>query len=135
MYFIVGGGSAGAVIASRLSENPSVKVLLLEAGGKEHIISDIPIAYQLLQTSLADWAYLTEPQEKACLGHKERRSRWPRGKVLGGTSVLNVMIYVRGNRMDYDLWEQLGATGWAWKDVLPYFIKSEDIQDANFALG
>jgi PREDICTED: similar to AGAP002557-PA len=89
----------------------------------------------MLQKTTADWSYLTEPQQEACLGHRERRSSWPRGKVLGGTSVLNVMIYVRGNRHDYDLWEKMGATGWSWKDVLPHFIKSEDIQDANFALG
>ncbi|XP_015786601.2 glucose dehydrogenase [FAD, quinone]-like [Tetranychus urticae] len=131
-YIIVGGGSAGAVIANRLSENSEWKVLLLEAGGSESILSDIPITAATLQMTKIDWAYQTEPQEASCFGLIGRQSRWPRGKVLGGSSVLNYMLYVRGNRRDYDRWAQLGAKGWSWKDVFPYFLKSEDNQEKEF---
>ncbi|CAN8023049.1 unnamed protein product [Ixodes persulcatus] len=83
-----------------------------------------------MQMSPLDWKYRTEPQETSCFGLEGRASPWPRGKVLGGSSVLNYMIYVRGNRHDYDTWEEMGATGWSWKDVYPYFLKSEDNRDA-----
>lgn len=128
----VGGGSAGAVVASRLSENPEWTVLLLEAGGSESVLSDIPVAAATLQMTSIDWAYQSEPQEASCYGLINRRSRWPRGRVLGGSSVLNYMLYVRGNRRDYDRWEAQGAEGWSWEDVFPYFLKSEDNQDAEF---
>lgn len=128
-YIVVGAGSAGAVVANRLSEDSKVKVLLLEAGGSENIFSDIPIAAATLQMTPIDWAYQTEPQEASCFGLINRRSRWPRGRVLGGSSVLNYMLYVRGNRRDYDLWAEMGAYGWSWEEVLPYFIKSEDNRD------
>ncbi|GBN84763.1 Glucose dehydrogenase [FAD, quinone], partial [Araneus ventricosus] len=124
-----GAGSSGAVVASRLSEDPNVKVLLLEAGGPENQITDVPLVAASLQQTPVDWAYQTEPQEASCFGLKGRRSRWPRGRVLGGSSVLNYMLYVRGNRKDYDNWERLGAKGWSWKDVFPYFLKSEDNRD------
>lgn len=129
---IVGAGSAGSVLANRLSENPMVKVLLLEAGGSENTISDIPVAYQVLQQTPMDWSYLTEPQESACFGLRDRRSRWPRGKVLGGSSVLNVMLYVRGNKNDYNQWAANGADGWSWEQIFTYFLKSEDNQDHQF---
>ena len=116
-------------MANRLSENPKWKVLLLEAGGYESTASDIPVAAQNLQLSSIDWAYTTEPQEAACFGLKNHVSAWPRGRVLGGSSVLNFMLYVRGNRRDYDHWAHLGNHGWSWKDVFPYFIKSEDNRD------
>lgn len=133
-YIIVGGGSAGAVMANRLSEDESVKVLLLEAGGSENLFSDIPIAAATLQMTPIDWAYQTEPQEASCFGLINRRSRWPRGRVLGGSSVLNYMLYIRGNSRDYDNWAQnLGAYGWSWDEVLPYFIKSEDNRDPTIA--
>ncbi|RWS26494.1 glucose dehydrogenase (acceptor)-like protein 3 [Leptotrombidium deliense] len=135
LFASVGAGSAGAVIASRLSEIPHVKVLLLEAGGSENIISDIPIAYQSLQQTPMDWSYVTEPQEAACFGHIERRSRWPRGRVLGGSSVINALIYNRGNRIDYDLWHQNGAVGWSWDEIFPYFLKSEDNRDPKYAFN
>ncbi|UYV70638.1 hypothetical protein LAZ67_8000117, partial [Cordylochernes scorpioides] len=125
----VGGGSSGAVLANRLSEDPDTTVLLLEAGGKDNVMSDVPLLAANLQMSPLDWAYQTEPQDHACFGLIDRRSRWPRGKVLGGSSVLNYMLYVRGNRRDYDHWEQMGAEGWGWRDVLPYFLKSEDNRD------
>ncbi|XP_054716313.1 glucose dehydrogenase [FAD, quinone]-like [Uloborus diversus] len=130
-YIVVGAGSSGAVVASRLSEDPRVTVLLLEAGGPENQITDVPLVAASLQQTPVDWAYQTEPQEAACFGLKGRRSRWPRGRVLGGSSVLNYMLYVRGNKRDYDNWERLGAKGWSWKDVFPYFLKSEDNRDQS----
>ncbi|KAF8792820.1 Glucose dehydrogenase like protein [Argiope bruennichi] len=132
-YIVVGAGSAGAVMANRLSEDPHVKVLVIEAGGKENLVTDIPLAAAMLQQTPIDWAYQTEPQEAACFGLINRRSRWPRGRVLGGSSVINYMLYVRGNRKDYDSWAEAGAYGWSWKDVFPYFLKSEDNRDPAIA--
>ncbi|UYV79104.1 hypothetical protein LAZ67_17001140 [Cordylochernes scorpioides] len=134
----VGGGSAGATLASRLSEDPDVTVLLLEAGGKENEVTDIPLVAAMLQSTPLDWAYQTEPQEASCFGLIDRmwvqRSRWPRGKVLGGSSVLNYMLYIRGNPRDYDRWaHEFGAHGWSWRDVFPYFLKSEDNRDPSVA--
>ena len=130
-YIVIGGGSSGAVVAGRLSELRDQQVLLMEAGGTENILSDIPLAAGNLQMSPIDWSYQTEPQKHACFGLVNRRSRWPRGRVLGGCSVLNYMLYLRGNARDYDQWERLGAYGWSWRDVLPYFLKSEDNTDAR----
>lgn len=107
-------------------------MLLLEAGGSESVLSDIPVAAATLQMTPIDWAYQSEPQEASCYGLINRRSRWPRGRVLGGSSVLNYMLYVRGNKRDYDRWAQQGAIGWSWKEVFPYFLKSEDNQDPDF---
>ncbi|KAH7644285.1 glucose dehydrogenase [FAD, quinone] [Dermatophagoides farinae] len=132
-YIVVGAGSAGAVVANRLSEDHLNKVLLIEAGGSENVFSDIPLAAANLQMTPIDWAYQTEPQQASCFGFINRRSRWPRGRVMGGSSVLNYMLYVRGNRRDYDQWEENGAFGWSWQDVLPYFIKSEDNRDPLIA--
>src|SRR3954467_5238475 len=122
-YVIVGAGSAGCVLANRLTEDPSVRVILLEAGGKDRSPNiKIPAAFaQQFHTKL-DWEYYTEP-EPAC---DNRELYLPRGKSLGGSSSMNAMLYVRGRPLDYDLWERQGATGWGWKDVLPYFLKSED---------
>jgi choline dehydrogenase len=122
-YIIVGAGSAGCVLANRLSEDPSIKVLLLEAGGpdKQKEIH-IPAAFSKLFKGPCDWAYYTEPE--AQMGN--RNLYWPRGKVLGGSSSLNAMIYIRGQRHDYDQWRDLGNPGWGYADVLPYFRKSED---------
>lgn len=128
-YIVIGGGSAGAVVAGRLSELRDQQVLLMEAGGTENLLSDIPLAAGNLQMSPIDWSYQTEPQRRACFGLVNRRSRWPRGRVLGGCSVLNYMLYLRGNARDYDNWEKAGAYGWSWRDVLPYFLKSEDNTD------
>lgn len=129
-YIILGAGSAGCVLANRLSEDPESSVLLIEAGGSEddNFNISIPIASGMLQKTEQDWKYQTIPQKKACLALHEKRSAWPRGRALGGTSNLNYMQYVRGSRHDYDGWAKEGCKGWSYKDVLPYFIKSEDIQ-------
>uniref|UniRef100_A0A131YW73 Choline dehydrogenase n=1 Tax=Rhipicephalus appendiculatus TaxID=34631 RepID=A0A131YW73_RHIAP len=126
-YVIVGGGAAGCVIANRLSADPNVTVLLLEAGGLETAPRQIPGIAGLAMGGHDDWAYWTVQQRNACLSYRDQRCPLPRGKVLGGSSVLTSMLYVRGNRHDYDRWEQeYGAKGWAYKDVLPHFRKIED---------
>nr|CAI5848980.1 unnamed protein product [Callosobruchus analis] len=101
-FIVVGGGSAGAVVANRLSENPYWNVLLLEAGPDEVSLTDLPLMFPTLQLTFLDWQYKTEPGENYCLGLRNKRCNWPRGKVLGGSSVLNAMLYIRGNKKDYD---------------------------------
>ncbi|KAL3212938.1 hypothetical protein MRX96_035764 [Rhipicephalus microplus] len=126
-YVIVGGGSAGCVLANRLSANPSVSVLLIEAGGPEDATTDVPLYALLHYHGPYDWNYVTEPQEHSCLSLKEHRSPWPRGKALGGSSVINFMLYVRGNRRDYDNWaNDYGAKGWSYDEVLPHFKNIEN---------
>ncbi len=122
-YVIVGAGSAGCVLAARLSEDPSVRVLLLEAGGKAiHPNVAIPAAFAKQFKTKLDWDYATEP-EPAC----DNRSLYiPRGKGLGGSSSMNAMLYVRGRPLDYDLWESQGCPGWGWNDVRPYFLRAEN---------
>ncbi len=131
-YIVVGAGSAGSVMASRLSEDSTKSVLLLECGLPENFISDIPALVLFLQRTPIDWNYETEPQSKTCFGMKGRKSLWPRGKVFGGSSAINTMIYARGNPRDYDKWAADGATGWSWAEIFPYFIKSEDNRDPAF---
>lgn len=125
-FVVIGGGSAGAVVASRLSEIPDWSVLLLEAGPDENEITDVPSLAAYLQLTKLDWKYKIEPTGKFCKAMKNERCNWPRGKVLGGSSTLNYMLYVRGNRHDYDHWESLGNPGWGYDQVLYYFKKSED---------
>jgi choline dehydrogenase len=122
-YIIVGAGSAGCVLANRLSENPSVRVLLLEAGApdKKQAIH-IPAAWTRLLRSDVDWGYYTEPEPNM----NNRCMFWPRGKTLGGSSSINAMIYIRGHRYDYDHWRVLGNEGWSYDEVLPYFKKAEN---------
>jgi len=127
-FIVIGGGSAGAVVASRLSEISNWTVLLLEAGGDETLLSDVPLFMPALQLSTLDWQFKTEPSATSCLGMKGRQCNWPRGKVLGGSSVLNAMLYIRGNAKDYDRWAALGNDGWSYTEVLPYFKKSEDMR-------
>ncbi|XP_019697172.1 glucose dehydrogenase [FAD, quinone] [Harpegnathos saltator] len=134
-FIVVGGGSAGAVVASRLSEVANWTVLLLEAGGNENEISDVPLLAGYTQLSELDWKYQTSPpsESRYCLAMTGDRCNWPRGKVLGGSSVLNAMVYVRGNRRDYDNWARMGNTGWSYEEVLPYFLKSEDNRNPYLA--
>ncbi|XP_012173606.3 glucose dehydrogenase [FAD, quinone]-like [Bombus terrestris] len=131
-FIVVGAGSAGAVLASRLSEIEDWNVLLLEAGGDGSIIYDVPITAANLQLSEIDWKYTTEPGTNYCRAMEEGRCLWPRGKAIGGSSVINYMLYIRGNKKDYDIWEQLGNPGWSYKDVLTYFKKSEDNRNQNY---
>lgn len=133
-YIIVGGGTAGAVLAARLSENKDINILLVEAGGnpQSNPLIDIPLMADSIRTPEFDWHYLTVPQKHSCKGHVEQRAIWHSGKGLGGTSNINYMQYLRGSRYDYDGWALTGAAGWAYKDVLPYFIKSEDQQNGEF---
>jgi choline dehydrogenase len=133
-YVIVGAGTAGCVLANRLSADPEVSVLLLEAGGRDSWIwIHIPVGYLYTQNNpRTDWCLKTEPE--AGLGG--RVLNYPRGKVLGGCSSINGMIYMRGQRQDYDQWRQAGNRGWGWDDVLPYFKKSEDyVHGADEAHG
>nr|CAI5848985.1 unnamed protein product [Callosobruchus analis] len=132
-FIIVGGGSAGSVLANRLTEIPNWKVLLLEAGGQETEISDVPILSLYLHKSKLDWGYKTEPSDSACQAMIEKRCSWTRGKVLGGSSVLNTMLYIRGNRRDFDRWAAYGNRGWSFQEVLPYFKKSEDQRNPYLA--
>jgi choline dehydrogenase-like flavoprotein len=126
-FVIVGGGSAGAVIASRLSEDPSCRVALIEAGDRPPEVSSMPIACASMQRNPAtDWMYTADPG-KAGLGLNGQRVPVPRGKMLGGSSSLNYMMYVRGHPGDFDSWAEGGATGWSYTEVLPYFRKSEGL--------
>ena len=122
-YIIVGAGSAGCVLANRLSEDPSVRVLLLEAGGKDRSPNiKIPAAFAKQFHTKLDWDYDTEPEP-----HLDGRQLYmPRARTLGGCSSMNAMLYVRGRPLDYDGWEAQGAPGWGYSDVLPYFLRSED---------
>ncbi|XP_040570452.1 glucose dehydrogenase [FAD, quinone] isoform X2 [Lepeophtheirus salmonis] len=124
-YIIVGGGSAGSVLASRLTENPQINILLIEAGGHPHFLTGIPAFTPYLQLSPYDWSFETEKQDEACKGMIGNRCKWPRGKMLGGTAGMNYMLYVRGNKRDFDEWEEMGFEGWGYEKVLPYFKKSE----------
>ncbi|XP_049766907.1 glucose dehydrogenase [FAD, quinone] [Schistocerca cancellata] len=132
-FVVVGAGTGGCTLASRLSEVPDWNVLLLEAGREENFVMDVPIVASFLQFTEANWKYKTEPSDQACLGLRNRQCNFPRGKVMGGSSVLNYMIYTRGNRRDYDHWERLGNTGWGWDDVFRYFLKSEDMSIPELA--
>jgi choline dehydrogenase len=123
-YIIVGAGSAGCVLANRLSADPRNRVLLLEAGGRDDWIwYHIPAGYLFaIGNPRSDWMFKTEPEK----GLNGRSLHYPRGKVIGGSSSINAMIYMRGQAADYDHWRQLGLTGWGWDDVLPYFKRHED---------
>ena len=123
-YIIVGGGTAGLLLANRLSRNPKNKVLIIEAGGRDNWIwHHIPIGYLFaIGNPRADWCYKTEPVP----GLNNRSIGYARGKVIGGCTAINAMVYMRGQVQDYDTWAQMGLSGWGWDDVLPYFLRHED---------
>ncbi|MGF1551915.1 MAG: GMC family oxidoreductase [Paracoccaceae bacterium] len=131
-YVVVGGGSAGCVLANRLSERPENRVLLLEAGGRDdYVWIKIPVGYlYCMGNPRTDWGFRTGEEA----GLNGRSIAYPRGRVLGGCSSINGMIYMRGQRRDYDGWRQRGLDGWGWDDVLPFFLKSEDDADGESAM-
>ncbi len=127
-YIIIGAGSAGCVLANRLSKNPNNSVLLLEAGGPDSNMNiHIPGAYLKIHKSKQDWGFWTEKQTNVL----NRKIYLPRGKTLGGSSSTNAMAYVRGNANDYNAWAELGNKGWSYKDILPFFKKSESHQQID----
>lgn len=136
-FIVVGAGTAGCVLANRLSENPNWKVLLIEAGPEQNTAMDVPMFVQFLQLSnTINWKYFSERSESEyCLSMNNNQCHLPRGKVMGGSSVLNYMIYTRGNRRDYDGWAALGNDGWSFDDVRPYFEKFENNTTPEAVLG
>ncbi len=130
-FIVVGAGSAGSAIANRLTEIPSWKVLLIEAGTDPPIESNIPQMWISLMGSQYDWKYTTEKNDYACRSMINGRCVWPKGKMLGGSSSMNAMFYVRGSPRDYDHWAELGNTGWDYKSVLKYFKKLEKVNATN----
>ena len=124
-YVIVGGGSAGSVLANRLSVDPRITVFLIEAGGGGNsILVRAPALVATMVSGRAkinNWTFTTEPQKHL----NNRKGFQPRGKALGGSSAVNAMLYVRGHQKDYNEWRDLGCDGWGWDDVLPYFLKAE----------
>ena len=129
-FIIIGGGSAGSVLANRLTANGRFSVTLIEAGRNSHVLSTIPISFaKFINNPNVNWLYSSEPDE----GTGFRSIEIPRGKILGGSSSINGMVFVRGQSQDYDHWAQLGNKGWSYKDVLPYFKKMETYKGPNSA--
>jgi choline dehydrogenase len=131
-YIVVGAGSAGAVLASRLSENPRNQVLLVEAGRAGHPYSRLPVSFGLLiDNPRANWRYESDPEPNTA----NRKIPVPRGKVLGGSSAINGLVWVRGQPLDYDTWAQMGARGWSWQDVAPLFTRIESYENGDGTNG
>ncbi|KAK9688196.1 GMC oxidoreductase [Popillia japonica] len=131
-FIVVGAGSAGAVLASRLSENPNHKVLLLEAGTSETIINQIPYTGLTLFASQYAWTYKSTPQAHSCFGRPNNQCYIRTGRGLGGGSAINGIVYARGNRADFDNWASKGNPGWSYEEILPYFKKSENVRLENY---
>ncbi|CAG9864663.1 unnamed protein product [Phyllotreta striolata] len=125
-FIVIGSGPSGSVIANRLSEVPEWKVLLIEAGGIALPIVEAPGICSAFQFTNYDWGYRTQQQDGFCSGCINKTLKYAHGKALGGSTIINFMIHVRGNRRDYDRWEAMGNPGWSYEEVLPYFLKSED---------
>src|SRR5918996_93642 len=123
-YIVVGAGTAGCIMANRLSADPKNRVLILEAGGNDNWIwFHIPVGYLFaIGNPRSDWMFRTEAEP----GLNGRALAYPRGKVIGGSSAINAMISMRGQAADYDHWRQLGLAGWGWNDVMPFFLRHED---------
>jgi len=131
-FIVIGAGSAGCALANRLTEDPANRVLLLEAGGRDrNPWLHIPIGYyRTIFNETLNWGYQTEPEPEL----NDRRIAWPRGRVLGGSSAINGLVYIRGQREDFQLWRQMGNQGWGWNDVLPFFKRAEDQERGANAL-
>src|SRR5215472_7357463 len=130
-FIIVGAGSAGSALANRLTENGRFRVLLLEAGGKTHRLSQVPISFaRFINRPGVNWLYASEPQDNT----GGRAIPVPRGRMLGGSSAINGMVWVRGQRQDYDHWAQLGNRGWSWQDLLPIFMGMESYAGGDAAI-
>lgn len=132
-FVVVGAGSAGAIVAARLSEIENASVLLIEAGGKEYKFYDIPLLKSYSDALSIEWDFRAEPSDKYCLGMKNHACPWYRGKGTGGSSLVNGMIDTIGNRADYDGWEALGNTGWGYDQVIKYFKKLETNKATNYS--
>ena len=128
-FIIIGAGSAGCVLANRLSADGRSRVLVVEAGGSDkRFWIQTPIGYgKTFYDESVNWKYHTEPEP----GINNRQSYWPRGKVVGGSSSINAMVFIRGQHQDYDDWRDAGNPGWGWQDVLPYFRKMETFSDGG----
>ncbi|XP_035224953.1 glucose dehydrogenase [FAD, quinone]-like [Stegodyphus dumicola] len=131
-YVIVGAGAAGSVLANRLSEIPCVSVLLLEAGKSPPLLTEIPATERAFWFTDIDRNYRTVPQRNTGNGLNNREILWPSGKTVGGSTVLTDVLYSRGNPKNYDDWAKLGAVGWSYEEVLPYFKKLEDNRDPEY---
>ncbi len=131
-YIIVGAGSAGGALAARLSENPANRILLLEAGARSHPYSRMPLSFGLLiEDPSANWCYLSDPEPNT----NNRQIPVPRGKLLGGSSSINGLVWVRGQPLDFDTWAQMGCRGWSWNDVAPLFTRIETFVDGDGSNG